>query len=506
MQTENDLTDQELRDVMLDRVREVPQFNKMESHKIEAWVDRVIAIERDRALWHVARLSGFGGSDMGPLHNSLTGGNNAFTNAFNIVSGKLAILPPSKGDKHTRRGHKMEPFIEALFESKLTSMGVNFERLDELRTSKIESGKNTKFPWMRSSLDRLYDIDGKRVIVDYKGPSVDVMETYHSMLDKVRSAFDQEPGNITSIPPTSERELAGAPVDLEIDDYIFQLHHYFIDAQTKGVEIDEMWLAVFDYKNGADVVLMKIEVDDLVIANLIEAGEHYWNNHVLEGVLPDFDAKKVVDAADLDPDVLQISDKMVALHHAEKSLKDFNATVKSDILEIVASHGALDGQTLTIGAAEVKPDLVLDEDYAAERLSEHGFSEADIDMLRKSGSYDTTKIKALWSDFTMTFDGFMEGIKTGDKQGITDSVKSFRDLKEKLPQKEKGKFDHKKLKEALLSCGEDYNLFFIEEMKIGVTRKKSPENDIIKDRVNENLREMVQFLASEPQHENTNTI
>src|SRR3546814_10077456 len=70
----------------------------------------------------------------------------------------------------------------------------------------IESAPHPEYPWLRASLDGIYEIDGQIWIVDFKAPSESVLEEYRRTRD--------------------------------FGDYTWQLHHYRKAAEGKGIHVD----------------------------------------------------------------------------------------------------------------------------------------------------------------------------------------------------------------------------------------------------------------------------
>ncbi|EPX83514.1 YqaJ viral recombinase family protein [Salipiger mucosus] len=490
----------DIRDQMREIIYSTPQASVLEEAHVERWMDRVLENEPDRALWHCIRLQGSGGSEVGPLSKSLRGEANNFTSAHQICAGKLCIIPPGKGDEHTRRGQVLEDLVRDVFETQMEAKGFKLERLTEERERDIENKENDKYFWMRSSLDEFYRVtypDGKTTekwVVDFKCPSPDMMAKYVSDCTKIMEQTEAETELGYVIPRGETRRACGWDKEPEFDDYIYQLHHYREDADIKGVEVDRTVLAVFDYMR-ASMTMFDVEYDPEVVAGIVEASEFYWNEFVLKGQVPPPEKKQVIDPEHIDDEIKEAAANFVKYKTVESQFKDKSATVRARIEDELAGVGSLGDNVLSLSGANVKSDIVPDEDLAYNRLLELGMSEEKIDQLRKPGNYDTTKVKKLWHELISEFGILEESVTNGDKPGVQSAMLNIRELREKVPQKKKGAFDEKKLRDTLLSFGEDANCFFKEELKTEQARGKNAERDLLKDQVLDRMEEIEDLLS-----------
>lgn len=477
-----------LEEKMLEIISSAPQAGAMEMHHVNNWIKKVIEIDRDRALWHCRRLHGFGGSDAGVLRNSMQGDPNAFGSAHTIIAGKLCLVPPTKGDVHTNRGSTMESFIQLKFEEQLTSMGLNFSRLDSLK-NEIEDLKNHEFTWMRSSIDGLYKVGlpngvTENWLVDFKAPSTDMVKKYIKDAENIQRVTGETTDLGYRIPKRSTREICGHERLPEFNDYIHQLHHYEEDAVLKGVQIDRMVLAAFYYER-AEVSLFEIEHDSRVVAENLEACDHFWNSYVLKGVVPEVETRTLVTSDKVSEEDKRNAELMVIYDTAAKILKGKADDIKEALADRAAEIGRLGDEVLSIGAIEVKGKSIPDDDRIQTRLAELGYSDSEIMGQRLPGAYDTTKMRSDYHELRTCLLFLEEGIDNKDKRSVQSALEGFRGIRERVPEKSNGAFDEKKVVDTLLSCGEDPNFFFNEVPSAGVTRKKSVVRDIIKDKVHE---------------------
>jgi hypothetical protein len=500
----------EISAAMLSEIEKLPQYPYMKDSHIERWIHLVLENEPDRAMWHVKRLSGFGGSDIGALVNSMNDDNNYFNSAYSIVAQKLCIVAPGGGDKHTRRGVYLEDFVRQRFEAQLTERGIAWRRIDEER-KKLEQTVNLTTPWIRSSMDEAYHVileDGtiEKWVVDFKVPTGNVIENYKKTVAQIKAAAG---GDVTSpagdrIPNTTNRAGIGLNDQLPIADYISQLHHYAEDARQKGFQFDRIILAPFDFDDGASVLMLDIEYDPVVVANNLSAGYLFWDEYVLQGRLPDPDRKAEI--SDTIPDDA-LAAKMLQFAQLKVLGSKIDAkmdAVRSDIEDEVARMGSvLDGK-LRCNGIDVKGNLVLDESRIQTRLQELQVPADTQDGLRNVGTYDTAKMKASWHEFQELFGDLLQGLRDKDMSVLRSSIANLDALRAKLPEKEKGKLNVEKVKEFLLSIGEDPALYMAESLQTMLVKGKNDELSLVKATVDEKFENFMMFVASELQiHEQT---
>ena len=99
---------------------------------------------------------------------------------------KLLTIPPDVGNFDMLRGAYMEDFVRHMYEERLTLDGRDWRVRNDL-VKVVQSGPHPDMPWMRASLDGLYEIDGVLVIPDFKAPSVETRHAARSASASSRS-------------------------------------------------------------------------------------------------------------------------------------------------------------------------------------------------------------------------------------------------------------------------------------------------------------------------------
>jgi hypothetical protein len=499
-------------DEWINLINDLDHKDKLRQDYVLSWFQRTLNVDRERLKWHIVRAGGFGGSEMSGLVDSLHGKRNFRNTAKKIISGKLFITPPTASEPAMERGNIMEDFAQERFEAKLSQLGKRWKRLEDIQKNVIEDMPNEKYPSIRSSLDGLYEVDGEVWIVDFKCPSTDVMNEYKTIGNNIaakssilKSASDSQ-GQFF-VPNTKNRKKIKYHSHLPFEDYMYQLHHYLVDAECKEVKIDRTVLAVFDYQQGADSVIIEIERDEQMIKDVIEAADFYWKNYVSKGEVPPPDVNEYARAQNMPENVKLAIEEFTNSKILEKEFTTKSAVSKK-ILEdwFTESAGFLEDTILQLDSVEMKAKVEFNEDLTVNRLYELGYTEEEVSRMRLPGNYDTKNLKEFFHDTVVNLEDFMDGVYKQDK---TKMVKAFDDLKllkEQVPQKKLGKLDSEKVEEALLSCNEDPNVYKEEVLSTALTRKKDPNLDsrrgILSDFINEIADGVSNRLEQEFKNEN----
>ena len=475
----------ETSEAWVNSIMSLPQVSQVELENVVSYMDIVVSSFRDEVEFHLKRMSGFGGSEIGGISKSLEGKQVFRNSAYESIASKLFLRTPMKATGPMRRGTLYEQFAKENFEKRLTELGYEWEELADQQKNIIEDKENDVYPWCRSSLDGVYLINGEVVIVDFKCPSIEVIEEYKRVSAKFHVPNDSIADNY--IPNAEERERANYSGAIPFEDYSYQLHHYYMDAAIKGIKADRIILSVFDCMN-VESHFIEVEIDERIISNIKRAGEYYWNEYVLKGKVPPPNEANVVEinedgSLDIDEGVLDdlksISEKAsyvnILSNENDKKLKAFKAEIK-DLLSQLPSLG---DNVLRVNGFDIKETYVFNDDLVEDRLIELGFSEVEIDRLREAPTYDTKIMKDTFFSMSSSVSELMNALANNDKQRVANAIGELNSSNTQAPPKKKGKFNFEKTKKALLSCkGEDYMSFVDRDFSIALSRKKSPEMDI----------------------------
>lgn len=264
-------------------LRALPQAPHLNAKSVARWLEDVAAREPERLEWHVRRLRGFGGSEIGVFIGEANGVNNFFKSSEDIIREKLMMMSPSQPTPDTLRGVHMESLIAQEF---LSSYGAtrDHEGLEVLAKAEPDA----RHPWLIGNPDDLVLIGGGRYLVDYKCPNSNNIAKFR---------------------------LLGAPLD-----YVCQLHHYRLIAARNGIQIDGLILAPFNtdkWRVEAQHVDYLPELD----TEIIRVGDHFWNEYVLRGIVPEIEREEteILAMENLSEDVIRAVDSYVLFDKLSKS-------------------------------------------------------------------------------------------------------------------------------------------------------------------------------------------
>lgn len=284
----SDATEIPSRDVIYGKIHELPQVRAghVNQATIDRWVNSVLRTDPSRILWHIARAGGIGGSDIGSIMNVP----HAYSSPGEVYGQKMLLIPPyrataamlrgaviedqirtlfegpedgpieSEGDE--QRKERLMPLISGTFEAELArrNPGTYYTPrpdLEALFTAPIDPSSGTP-EWLVGNTDRIYQIGDAIDIIDFKAPST---ETLKKMLKDV-SYFEK---------------------------WDTQVQHYGLRSRYLGFEPRNLSLAVFDYQNYGTTpfYLRESQPDDVMFQRILDAGDGFWHDGVLQGINPD---------------------------------------------------------------------------------------------------------------------------------------------------------------------------------------------------------------------------
>lgn len=242
-------------DAALRIVAELPQASHIDPMVARGWLEAVAKREPERLRWHALRARGIGGSEMGAVLDAMEGRYHPFTPGDLVARQKLLLSPPDEPSDDTRRGVFMEGPLRDMFRPQMLRQYGARPADDVLeRIAEIEVGPQRRNPWQVGNPDDAFWMpDGSLVMADYKAPRPDV--------------------------------LAGYAVFGKPQDYVVQLHHYSMLAQEIGFDPKKLILVSLDY-NKWQPAPHEIAFDPTLCARITAAGNRFWSEYVLKGLVP----------------------------------------------------------------------------------------------------------------------------------------------------------------------------------------------------------------------------
>lgn len=312
------------------------------------------------ATWHIRRLSGIGGSEIGPLVAHFRNGESgSFQSARDIVSLKLCLRLPDRETIHMERGSRAEPWLQRMLHE------TNGYETDQKALAAVKGFRSAARPWMIGTPDdmvRPIGTNRRPILVDYKAPSAEVFA-----------------------------EMVSEGVSL---DYRAQLHHYAMISRDAGVTPSHAILAPFDAAT-FQVAELPVEWDIDLIRDIHAAGAAIWDDHVMKGVLPD----PPPEAIKLETEGLErFGARLAALDALSKAIENEQNGVKERINAVVSAMAG-DGAPV-VGKADFGPwsvtrKLTYNKKALVEMAEAFGIDRAYMEDPKAKQKFDAEEGEAL---------------------------------------------------------------------------------------------------------------
>lgn len=418
-------------------LRKLPQFPFIDERRIDKWIDRVMSIDPERIEWHVRRLSGIGGSEIGVLVGALRGYYHPHSSDTELVGHKLLHVLPTEPNGDMLRGQVLEPVARDIYRKQILERFPQAIPRDDI-IENLGKFRDEKRPWLIGTPDEVMEVEpGKIWIIDYKCPTPDALAEY---------------------------AISGVPFY-----YAAQLHHYRFIAQKMGYQIDGLQLASLDMKKWR-MDLRDVPYDAALEAECLFAGDHYWTDFVMQGRIPSTNAsKRYGEATDIHDNlregaILYTLWGSIGNHFAKRQaqigdrVRDANLTLDPSV------------DSVSVGIVDIKAEREFDEDGMAKALEEQG---VDASNFTQEGDWDVAAL----------LDAL---IKSGNFSGPDDPrLANFRQA---------ATFDTKAMQEQFRKLGLDMSPFIQSEtIKFGLSRSKTPYAEHIRS----SLKEIVESSSKQ---------
>lgn len=455
----------------LTRIGRLPNAGVISEQHALQWVKRTLEVDPERIFWHIKRAGGIGGSESGALVAWQFNDHQSREGAERLAHRKLLMLPPSRQNDDTGRGSFLEPHIQSVYEGRLTKLGHTWQRRTDIQDL-IEAAPHPKYPWLRASLDGVYEIDGEIAIVDFKAPSEDSLQSF------VRH--------------------------MNFDDYRIQLNHYALVAEGHGVTIDNLFLCLYDYRCvwSQGVRSFPIEISRDVQERIISATSSFWNGHIMQGSIPEATRRQTLGGAI--PDVIEETARRAIIHKmiADRATKAYQ-DAQDRIANWITKTGVPLGEGMlplgsfaegTQGFLEVRTKSVLDVRAAVGRLTDLGVSPDELESLRKPDDYKADKLNASYDSLLSLLKQTLAAMEADEVS--PDLMAELSDAVAAAPVKEKGDFDPDKLTSKLEELGESAYIYMVGKISSGLPRGK--HRDVLERRsmVGAEMENLVSILVT----------
>lgn len=248
---------EQLKKDLFARIDLLPQRDAIEMDDAKQWVEYVVNVMPNLAMWHITRASGIGGSEIGALVKNYLGHPADFMfSAHDWAKHKLLRITPEPSGGSLRRGIELEPIHRQHFHH----MYKVFR--DQRKFEKLNQSQAKGRPWLRYSADDLITVPSSTVI-DFGEQMIEVDGSF--LIDY------KAPTNIS-------KQVAFQ--------YACQLHQGAIICEDNDIELQAGILSQWDlqeWRPHNDLVMINPELKDMIK----QSSDYYWDC-VLRGEIPDY--------------------------------------------------------------------------------------------------------------------------------------------------------------------------------------------------------------------------
>lgn len=359
-----------------------------DEQRVRFWLQEVLNNDPDRLEWHIKRLQGIGGSDIGPLVKELIdGGSTVFpdSGAYFIVGRMLCKTPPKKPTWDQMVGSSVEGAAKKMLISTIESLG---GKLDE-QAMQAMNRWNLDAEYRKSVCPELADLVGEPDLVVLV-PDPTSGKTHRLILD-------------VKLDKTGKDKVV-------IDEYVYQLHHYglILDRALK-MPVNGLRICKFGPEENRPAIKHHIVPIQPERFNKILMAAARTMEYRANGVQPPMPLKKSPRYED--PEEIKGLTDIANDHFAWAEIERVAADKKEEArarLEFEANKVSLNFDvanqklgsqgTLKLGNTSLGFGLELDTQLAVEALISEGVIQSEEEVLRSTGSIDESMFYNLVSD------------------------------------------------------------------------------------------------------------
>lgn len=381
----------------LAEIAKLPQYAHIKPENMFKWLEAIASFDAPRIGWHIKRLYGIGGSEIGKLMHAAYEKFNPFGSAYDIYTDKLMITHPSEPNHHMSRGTNMEDHIGNSFRRQANASTAK-EAIATFSTIKIKDHF-----WLNGNPDDLvyfgsdYKPENGLWLVDYKAPDKE------GFIEK----YDKEGVNF---------------------DYVCQLHHYRACALQAGSDFKIKGLLLvswdkskfgFDLSpeglSNLDLDVRQVPFDADLHDNMLKHGDALWSD-IVNGRKPSMDFGRKT-ARKLDESLFEVSieaepDQAIRMEMATEKLNLFQSTIeqssaatllanmaythdkamKKSLNEMAQGLSMDESNKISYGISSIKTTAVVNEDLLDSLLDRLNIDKEAV--LKTSTEFDAEKIDA----------------------------------------------------------------------------------------------------------------
>lgn len=395
----------------------VPELAKIlheDEPRLIKWAQQVLATDPSRLDWHIRRLQGYGGSDIGTLvvellHKELSspiGGN-----AFSVIAQKLCMSAPIRPKLSMKIGTQMEFSARELLVNKIVQLG---GYVDTNAHALLNEWNNDRELRRKAGKHMEFIVGESDLIAMLRNPTTGEFARY---------VFD------------IKLDLNGTS-NIAIQEYVYQVHHYSMILE-EGLGLPVAGLRISKYGPDEDgyeqIRNLVVPLDRNVyseIAQTVEIAEQYR----LSGRCPtqSFPRNPKIE----DPEEVNVLTKAANDHFAWTSIvkhAESQQEIARQTLESLAGQVSLDFNsdtqklgslgTLRLGPTNVRYSLDMNESEAVEALITAKAIEKPEDVMSPSGALDESLIFSLFEELAASRDISVEELLKPYRKSVFDREK-----------------------------------------------------------------------------------
>lgn len=351
-------------------------FEKDEE-RLRFWVEHILNTDPERLEWHIGRLQGFGGSDIGPLAIELIHNGYAALpghHARNVIAQKLCLEVPKRPTFAMRVGTLIEPDAKKVLIERILRAGgrVDSEAHAAIRRWNsdldLRLAKGEKFKYMVGEPDLIFVIDNLRYVTDIKYSS-----------DKADTAI--------------------------LEEYVYQVHHYAkileegLDLPVHGLRLSKYVPDDDGYPEAKTFVVHKEQARYQDIENAIAIASDFR----IKGMLPPYQTRSIPNISDPEElkTIADYTNEYFSWSTIEKKAKEQKEKIRGQV-ESLANQLTLDfgmdnrmkGSlgTLRVGLMNIGFSLNINTQSLLEELITKGAIKSADEVTSKSKELDQDRV------------------------------------------------------------------------------------------------------------------
>ena len=311
-------------------VDRLPQRGVIPDSVARRWVDEVIKLEGERAIWHAHRAATIGGSEAGEFLLAAMNERPAYNSLEDIWQQKMLLKLPERPNIYMRRGTAMEPLARLVY---LTLTG-HKSVLDTPEIEEAFSKPHGEHPHIGGNPDDVVNAGKLRVITDFK----------------VRNSLDEEKG--VSLINGAQLHwyglLHGANLGVRADGYglaELDIPSEMIDDLMRNPPKDGDWSGLAEEiarinRPGFGMKVRYFPHNEKLSDNLVRLTKQFWERYVLTGKayekpkaempkeMSDLDRKRVFDA----------QNKFLTHKIAESVASEAATAARKEVIQTASKH------------------------------------------------------------------------------------------------------------------------------------------------------------------------